>query len=89
MAFSRLLRKLLRIPLGIFRKALRLVTVSARPWQPDVLPVGGMSLERLSALLFALRQVSASEQVGDCNSTRQLLSGAGVSMQTCAACHAG
>jgi hypothetical protein len=63
MALTKLLRRLLRIPLIVFRKTLNVLTITARPWQPDVLPVGGLSVERLSALLFALRQVSADEQV--------------------------
>ena len=63
MAFTKLLRRLLRIPLVIFRKTLNIVTFTARPWQPDVLPVGGLSVERLSALLLALRQVSGDDEV--------------------------
>ncbi len=63
MGISRLLRKLLRIPVLILRKTLKLVTAASQPWQPYVLPVGGLSVERASALLFALRQVATDKQV--------------------------
>lgn len=59
--FPKMLKSLLLVPIRLLRKAYR--SLRASPALPDLLPVGGLSGERASQLLFALRQVVANEQV--------------------------
>jgi hypothetical protein len=57
----KIIRKALLLPIGLLRKVLN--SIRASPALPDLLPVGGLSGERASQLLFALRQVVSDEQV--------------------------
>lgn len=58
----RLAKKLFGFPLRLIRKVLQLWN----PSQPDILPVGGLTLEASSELLFALRQAATTAEVSPC-----------------------
>ena len=57
--FPRLVRKMFGLPLKFVRRALQLWT----PSQPEILPVGGLTPEASSELLFALRQAATTAEV--------------------------
>ena len=59
----RLLKKVLGFPFRIVRRALQLWT----PSQPEILPVGGLTPEASSELLFALRQAAITAEVRRCD----------------------
>ena len=56
---SRLVKKILGLPFKFARRALQLWT----PSQPEILPVGGLTPEASSELLFALRQAATTAEV--------------------------
>lgn len=56
---TRLVRKIIGLPLKFVRRALQLWTSS----QPEILPVGGLTPEASSELLFALRQAATTAEV--------------------------
>ena len=58
----RLLKKVFGFPFRIVRRALQLWT----PSQPEILPVGGLTPEASSELLFALRQAATTAEVRRC-----------------------
>ena len=55
----RLVRKIFGLPFRFVRRALQLWT----PSQPEILPVGGLTPEASSELLFALRQAATTAEV--------------------------
>ncbi len=57
---TRLVKKVLFFPIRVLSRTYRVITAAS---VPDVLPVGGLSGERASGLLFALRQVIETDQV--------------------------
>lgn len=57
----RFLKKVLFFPIRILSRTYRVITAATSV--PDVLPVGGLSGERASGLLFALRQAIQKDEV--------------------------
>ncbi|CAL8471106.1 g10648 [Coccomyxa elongata] len=57
---SRLVKKVLLFPVRILSRTYRVITAATSV--PDVLPVGGLSGERASGLLFALRQINQTDE---------------------------
>ncbi|BDA45296.1 probable nuclear control of ATPase protein 2 at C-terminar half [Coccomyxa sp. Obi] len=57
---SRLLKKVLLFPVRVLSRTYRAITAATTV--PDVLPVGGLSGERASGLLFALRQIIQTDE---------------------------
>ncbi len=58
---SRLVKKIFLFPVRILSRTYRVITAATSV--PDVLPVGGLSGERASGLLFALRQIIQTDEV--------------------------
>ncbi len=58
---TRLVKKVLFFPIRVLSRTYRVITAATSV--PDALPVGGLSGERASGLLFALRQVIERDQV--------------------------
>ena len=61
----RLVKKVFGFPFRLVRRALQLWT----PSQPEILPVGGLTPEASSELLFALRQAATTAEVSQCGAT--------------------